>query len=431
MISNIFKPYPKYIPTDVEWLGEIPENWKTTKVVELMKLGRGRVISQEDIRNNEGEFPVYSSQTENEGILGYIETYDFEGEYITWTTDGANTGTVFSRSGKFNCTNVCGTMTQKYNIYKEITYLPFLAKFLNIASKRYVRYDLNPKLMNNEMSRIELLLPPLPEQQAIVAFLDCETERINTIIAKQNQLIELLKEKRTALIIQAVTKGLNRTAKMKSSSVDWIGDIPNGWDFYKVMWVFNNIGSGNTPTSSDARYYDENGFSWVLTGDLNDNSVQKTTKHITQKAIEDNPSLKKFPIGSLIIAMYGATIGKLGLLSIEAYTNQACCVLTNSNFLLTKFAYYWFLGLRKHIINLSDGGGQPNISQKVIKQIQICVPPLTEQKSIIDYLDRETEKIDALITKIEKQINLLKEYKLSLISHAVTGKFDVRGEGYA
>ena len=101
------KKYPKYKPSGVEWIGEIPEEWVITTVGRLNNLGRGRVISNIEIGTNSGNYPVYSSQTENEGIMGYLNTYDFEGEYVTWTTDGANAGTVFYRKGKFNCTNVC------------------------------------------------------------------------------------------------------------------------------------------------------------------------------------------------------------------------------------------------------------------------------------------------------------------------------------
>src|SRR5579859_3014518 len=108
-----WKAYPAYNDSGVEWLGEIPEHWEVMPVWALFKLGRGRVISNLEIQDNPGQYPVYSSQTEDEGILGHINTFQFDGTYLTWTTDGANAGTVFYRQGKFNCTNVCGTLFPK------------------------------------------------------------------------------------------------------------------------------------------------------------------------------------------------------------------------------------------------------------------------------------------------------------------------------
>lgn len=116
------KPYLEYKDSGVERIGEIPDTWTMPTVGKVCKLGRGRVISNIEISENPGEYPVYSSQTSNNGILGYLSSYDFEGEYATWTTDGANAGRVFFRSGKFNCTNVCGTMTP---IRNDI-FLPYL-----------------------------------------------------------------------------------------------------------------------------------------------------------------------------------------------------------------------------------------------------------------------------------------------------------------
>ncbi|OIP41925.1 hypothetical protein AUJ95_02530 [Candidatus Desantisbacteria bacterium CG2_30_40_21] len=200
------KPYPKYKDSGIEWLGEIPEGWEVKPVWMLFRLGRGRVISKEEIYENMGDYPVYSSQTENDGILGSIETFDFDGEYITWTTDGANAGTVFCRQGRFNCTNVCGTLYPKSNDVN----LKYFANLINVFTPRYVRYDINPKLMNNVMAAIKILVPPLDHQTAIANFLDQKTARIDDLIKKNKRLVELLKEKRQAIISNAVTKGLTQ-----------------------------------------------------------------------------------------------------------------------------------------------------------------------------------------------------------------------------
>jgi type I restriction enzyme S subunit len=185
----------------IEWLGEIPAHWDITSVWTLFELGRGRVISNEEVQSNPGPYPVYSSQTANQGAFGYIDTFDFDGVYLTWTTDGANAGTVFYREGKFNCTNVCGTLKAKTaNVEPK-----FFGYALNIATSFFVRHDINPKLMNNVMARIKVQIPPFPEQRAIAAYLDCETAKIDAAVAEIETAIAHLEEYRTALISAAVT----------------------------------------------------------------------------------------------------------------------------------------------------------------------------------------------------------------------------------
>jgi len=193
------------------WLGEIPRHWEVKKVWILFELGRGRVISHEEIADNIGEFPVYSSQTENDGVMGYLNTYDFEGSYLTWTTDGANAGTVFRREGKFNCTNVCGTLKAK----DELTDLSFFQHALNISSSWFVRQDINPKLMNNVMARIPIQVPDPAEQRAIAEYINREAFRTDKLRAATMRTIDLLRERRSALIAAAVTGKIDVGSRQK------------------------------------------------------------------------------------------------------------------------------------------------------------------------------------------------------------------------
>ena len=152
--------------------------------------GRGRVISKRDIENNPGPYPVYSSQTSNDGIFGLLGTYDFEGEYVTWTTDGANAGTVFHRTGKFNCTNVCGTLERRSDASKDIN-MRYLAQVLGQVAKSYVVQVGNPKLMNKEVVRIPIPVPSLSAQVAIVD--DLHAER--TLVEANRELIKRFEKK--------------------------------------------------------------------------------------------------------------------------------------------------------------------------------------------------------------------------------------------
>ncbi|PIZ85742.1 hypothetical protein COX94_02155, partial [Candidatus Nomurabacteria bacterium CG_4_10_14_0_2_um_filter_33_9] len=169
------------------------KNAKDFFIEDLFDLGRGRVIARGEIEKNAGEYPVYSSQTSDNGIFGKINTYDFEGEYLTWTTDGANAGRVFYRTGKFNCTNVCGTAKLKQNLKVN---LYFVYSYLNYITKNYVSYVGNPKLMNGIFGKIQIKLPDVKEQEKIAKILIISDKEINELERK----LKIIKEQKKYLL---------------------------------------------------------------------------------------------------------------------------------------------------------------------------------------------------------------------------------------
>lgn len=185
----------------IYYINKIPEHWKTERIKDQFYIGRGRVIGQEALDEN-GGFPVYSSQTENNGCLGYISTYDFDKDLLTWTTDGVNAGTVFRRNGKFNCTNVCGTLIPK----RKNLDLNYVVYALQESATHNKRIDTNgAKIMNNEMAVIHIAFPPLKEQTTIAAYLDDKTKKIDSIVANINSQINTLIKLRKTLINDVVT----------------------------------------------------------------------------------------------------------------------------------------------------------------------------------------------------------------------------------
>ena len=206
--------------------------------------------------------------------------------------------------------------------------------------------------------------------------------------------------------------------KMKSSGVEWIGDIPEKWDVCKIINCLSSIGSGTTPQGQE--YYENEYIPWLNTGDLNDGYIEKTEKSVSEKALSDYSVLKRFDAGSVVVAMYGATVGKLGIVTSTLVTNQACCVMTSNEKLYNKFLFYLFMAGKTYLISLSLGSGQPNINQNTVKTFDIPFVPLSEQKAIADYLDDRCGKIDDFIAKQKAVIEKLKEYKQSVITEAVT-----------
>jgi len=213
---------------------------------------------------------------------------------------------------------------------------------------------------------------------------------------------------------------MKKYKKYKESGIEWIGEIPEHWNRKKLSYCFDKIGSGTTPKSTNQDYYFNGKFNWLQTGDLNDGEITNTSKMITQKALDNYSTLRFYPSESIVIAMYGATIGKMGLLNIETTTNQACCVLAEPKNVISKFVFYWFQSIKKHIISISYGGGQPNINQEQIRTLQIQLPPKQEQTQIANYLDQKTTEIDQLITQKETLLKLYEEEKTAIINQAVT-----------
>ncbi len=188
----------------------------------------------------------------------------------------------------------------------------------------------------------------------------------------------------------------------RHSGIDWIGDVPKHWRKEKIFRAAELITSGGTPRSGNEDYY-EGDIYWIQSGDLNDGYVTDTEKKITQEGL-DNSSAKLFPAGTLLVAMYGATIGKLGIQTMEAATNQACCGIYPTKRIDLKFLFYFFHAVKDKYISDSYGGGQPNISQSVIKQTYFFVPEKPEQIAIANYLDKACADIDRVVEIKRKQL---------------------------
>ena len=204
------------------------------------------------------------------------------------------------------------------------------------------------------------------------------------------------------------------------NNTSWLQHIPKHWEIKETKYLFSEIGSGTTPDSGSDAYYPDNATNYFLqTGDLNDGKVIDTNKKISDLAVSTF-GMKQYPKGSLVIAMYGATIGKLGILEIDTTVNQACCVLQKSRLIDTTFAFYVFAASKPYILLESKGGTQPNINQDTIRNWLLPLPPLSEQEKIARYLDTKVGEIDQKVSLIEKKIERYQLLKKSIINKVVT-----------
>lgn len=422
------KKYDTYKDSGNQWIGQVPKHWglyslkyylnlqKGCKPKELVEEGDLPYVTMDYIRSRDNKTCLYPSSAE-----GLVPISD-DDILVLW--DGANAGEIVkAKKGFLSSTMAVLDFDKKIGSQQ---YLFYLLKQMEPIFKTFANGTTIPHFDSSILLDYKYPLPPLSEQQTIVEFLDKKTGQIDQSIALLETQKTDLQAYRQALITETVTKGLNPNAPMKDSGMQWIGEIPEHWKIKKSSYIFDIIGSGTTPKSDNTAYYIEDGEFWLQTGDLNDGLITNTTKRISSLAFQDY-NLQKYPIGSIVIAMYGATIGKLGLLGIPTATNQACCVLyADEKVQSNKYSFYLFSAAKREIINSANGGGQPNISQQIIRDFRLPTPPLSEQQVIAGYLDKKTNDIDAALKHIDTQITDLRAYRTALISEAVTGKIDVR-----
>lgn len=283
-------------------------------------------------------------------------------------------------------------------------------------------FHVNP----SDLKESYVVVPPRDVQDSIVTFLDSHCKPIDEAIDRHRSIIGKLEDYRRAVITKAVTKGLDDTATMKDSGIEWIGQIPEKWQISRIKFVAK-LASGGTPSREHAEYW--NGcIPWVKTGELNDGYITDIEERITEQGL-DNSSAKVFPAGTLLMAMYGQgkTRGMTGCLTRDSAINQTCVAFTNLSGVLKDYLWMALRAIYVPVREAAVGSGQPNLSSSLISNFFIPVPPYDEQADISAYLGYKYAAIDEGINRQEQAIAKLEEYRRSLIFHAVTGRIDCTG----
>jgi len=210
-----------------------------------------------------------------------------------------------------------------------------------------------------------------------------------------------------------------------SDTLEWYDGVPGCWPAIPIKHGFRLIGSGTTPPTSEARFYDGT-VPWVNTSELRENIVLSTEKALTIEALHEFAALRAYPAGTVLFAMYGATIGRVAILGVPATVNQAVCALAAPSRFTSRFAFYGLQASREFLAACSSGGGQPNLNAEKVREHKLPCPDLQTQRAIADYLDRETARLDALVAAKERVLGLLAEKRRSLITRAVTRGLDPR-----
>lgn len=275
------------------------------------------------------------------------------------------------------------------------------------------------ELSGSSLAQVDVPLAPLDEQRAIADYLDWETAQIDAFVAKNEELVGLLTERRAAVIADAATGGVRQEARLVDSGVDWIGSIPTNWDVRPLRWSAR-IRTGTTP-SGDMVFADDPGEPWIRPDDLDvSGTASVASRWLTPEgATQGRPAVP----GATLVCTIGATLGKSGRIERASYFNQQ---ITSVSWALNdEFLYWVFVAAREAVARLSVGNTLPILNNDKLATLRVPVPPVEEQGVIVDYIRAQTTRIDAAIQTAHRGVALARERRAALISAAVTGKIDV------
>ena len=430
-----YQRYEEYKDSGVEWLDVIPSHWVMSKIKYIAPFQVGWTPPTGNDSNFIGE-NIWANISDLKGkiitdTVKRISDKAAKEASMDITPKGSllysfklSVGSV-SFAGRDMYTNeAIASFTSDSLLPLEYLYY-VLPKFLieNASTNIYGARILNQELIRNAI----ILKPTYEEAKTIANFLDYQTAQIDTLIDKQQTLIQLLKEKRQAVISHAVTKGLNPDAPMKDSGVEWLGEVPEHWEVGRVGY-YGQVLNGSTPSKANLSYWHPKEVAWLSSGEVNQYYIESPTDYISYKALKEC-SVTLLPVGTLVMGMIGQgkTRGTSAVTKIEATINQnLAAVIPNEN-LYSNYAHLFFQAAYKELREDARGGNQAALNCEIIRDFKITIPPINEQRTIFIEVNKISDKFDILIVKAEQAIELMQERRTALISAAVTGKIDVRG----
>lgn len=403
------KQYDSYKDSGVEWIGKVPSHWEILPFKRAITINNG--CDYKHVQVEEDGYPVIGSG----GQFAWASQYMYDGEVVLLGRKGTIDKPLYYK-GKFWTVD-----TMFYGIPKKnanCKYLLYQAK--NIPFERYATATALPSMTQTDLNNNAICMPPLKEQAAIANYLDKKCSEIDNVISAQQKRIALLQELKQSVITHAVTKGLDPNVEMKDSGVEWIGNVPKHWEVAPIK-RYVNIFTGNTPSTQEERYYNSEDINWFTPGDFYKNSLKESNKKISEISRKEN-ACRIFPPKSVYMVGIGGTIGKIATCEEEASANQQINIIvpnTNTDY---KYLAYCMRCQKEEIILSANVVTLPIINQDKTGYLSMPHPQKGEQYSIVDYLDKKCASIDSSISKAQHQVDLLQEYKQSLITEVVTGK---------
>lgn len=434
--------WPAYSSTkasDVQWLGSVPSHWDVRQLKWGSPVRRGaspRPIDDPKYFDDEGDWSWVriADVSASDGLL--IETTQRLSQLGSSLSVKLSPGSLFvsiaGTVGKPCITAIPACIHDGFVYFPDLDFNPkFLFRVFESGEcyKGLGKFGTQLNLNTDTVGSIRMPIPPLPEQGAIVEFLDRETAKIDALIAKQEQLIATLREDRTATITHAVTRGLDSDVEVKEAGSEWIGFIPSRWRAVPMKRVAARITDGaHVSPETEGGIYD-----FV------------STKDVTEKGIDFAGSIKTSPASYDLLVRNGCqpghgdvlfskdgTVGRTVVIDEDrefVVASSLIIIKPSAEVMNSWFAHYvcQAASVKQQVDSFVKGAGLPRLSISNLRKIVVTCPPIQEQTAIVDHLDHLCGKIDGLISKSGEVIDTLREYRSALITDAVTGKIDVRG----
>lgn len=429
-----------YKPSGIEWLGEIPQSWEIRRLKHLTILFTGESIKDADKDKYsivENAIPYIATKdigldsndvNYNNGMFIQNDDTGFKRAYKNSTLlclEGANAGKKIAFLNQEVCfvNKLCCISNKSKELDSKALFYFFQGSFFKNTFFSNIS-GLIGGVTTTQLGNFKIPLPPLQEQKEIAEFLDSKCEKIQNYIEKKQKLITLLQEKKQALINEVVTKGLNPNIESKNSGIEYLGLIPHHWEVVKVKYIATtNIGLVYDP--SEIATNENVGYPVLRANNIQNGKIDYKDVIYVAKKIDD----KQLTIsGDLLMCVRNGSenlLGKTAKIENNNFSFGAFTAIIRSD--LNNYLYWIFQTemLKKSISSFIVSIGIGQISQDDIKNFKIPLPPLQEQKEIAEFLDKKCEKINSAIEKTKKQIELVKEYKNTLINEAVCGRINL------
>lgn len=444
-----FKAYPAYKDSGVEWLGEVPVGWDILRLKHLT-VEPPQYGANEPAQHVDPDQPRYIRITDidDAGRLrsdtfcslpeNIAKPYLLKQGDILFARSGATVGKTLFYEESWGRACYAGYLI-RFRINHLFTSAQFIYYFTQSSSYRnwltssFIQSTIQ-NISADKYANLALAVPSLAEQQSIVEFLDGETSKIDALITKKERLIELLKEKRSAVISHAVTKGLDPDVEMKDSGLEWLENIPRHWQVWKLKQISSIKGRIGFRGYTSADQVDEGNGALTLgaTQISSDGHIDLSNPtYLSWEKYYESPEIMTHR-GDILIVQRGSTCGKAGIISgdIGPATINPSLVLLRSTETDSRFLFYILssIYIQSMLKCLLSSTAIPMLSQNQIGNLSACLPGNEEIAQIVNYVDLETRRLDRLIAKVTAAIEKLREYRTALIAAAVTGKIDVREE---
>ena len=434
MIADL-KPYPEYKESGLPWLGQVPAHWEIKRGKSyLMAIDKRSNVGKEELLTVSSARGVVPRRTAS---VTMFKAESYVGHKLCWPGDLV-INSLWAWAGGLGVSAHHGIISTAYSVYRGRPSAEINPRYLHeLVRSAAFHWELQVRSKGIWISRLQLTdtafldapipLPPPDEQAAIARFLDWATGRLEQAIRLKRRAIALLNEQKQAIIHRAVTRGLDPSVPLKPSGIPWLGDIPAHWEVMPLKFLCRRIQNGATPSTSEQRYYENGTVPWFGPSSISSSSeLGRPVRHLSNTAFEDGKA-RLISGPAILVIVIGATAGKMSLLLGDGATNQQITAFElKSDRIAPQFGIQQLRTSEHWLKSTASTATIPILDSGVVNRLPLAFPTVGEQECILSALSNHTRPLATAISRLEREIDLLREYRTRLVADIVTGKLDVR-----